>query len=79
MPTRILTAIALCAVLAASASTAHAGFLKNTANLTKQVVKVEKDILTLPLSAKERAHRQVFLAKGATKCLVKAATKNPCE
>ena len=71
-------AICLSAVLAASSNVAHAGFVTNTAKLGKAVVINEKAILKAPMSARERLGLQAQIGKGAVKCFVKGATRNPC-
>jgi hypothetical protein len=79
MVTRTLTvAICLAAVLAASANAAHAGFVKNTAKLTKHYVKVEQIVLKQPMSAKNHLKTQANIARAFTKCFVKGATSKPC-
>jgi hypothetical protein len=64
--------------LVASANVAHAGLLRNTAKLGKDVVAAEKFILKTPLTARQRLGFQRQVVKGTAKCLVKAATSNPC-
>lgn len=79
MNTRTLTfAICLAAPLAISVNAAHAGFLKNTANLAKGVVVGEKIILKSKMTSGERLKSQGKLGLIATKCFIKGATSKPC-
>jgi hypothetical protein len=79
MSTRTLTAICLSVAFVASVNAAHAGFVKNVAKVAKVNLEAQKLILDTPLSAKKRLALEGKLAKVTAKCLVKAATEDPCK
>ncbi len=78
MLARSLSTICLSAALLSCVTAADAGMLDNSRKVAKLAVFAEKRILTTPLTAAERVRQQASLTKNATKCFVKAATKDPC-